>query len=95
MDLEADIDAMLSGFDSVAVVHGSVTSKGVANLVDSSMLPGVTSALGEIRTVTVRTAAFPGLKTNDYIVVDGVDYKVLDRRREDDGRVSHLILGTP
>ncbi len=96
MDLEADIDAMLSGLDSVEVVHGVNTSKGVINLVDSSMLEGAAAAaLGEVRTVTIRTGAFPGLKTSDSITVGGTAYRVLDRRRDDDGLISHPILGNP
>jgi len=95
MDLDADIDAIVSAFDPVPVVHGGTTGVGIVDVVDRDMLQGVSAALGEVHGLTVRTSAFPGLKVGDPISVDGTAYKVIDRKRIDDGRITICVLGNP
>lgn len=94
MNLESDIDVMLADF-GVAMVFGGVSGKCLVDLADQDMVPTITAALGEVRVATIRTAAFPGLAVGSSVTVDGTAYKVLDRKRVADGRLSIIALGTP
>lgn len=95
MDLDADIDAMLGAIDPVTVVFSGHTGVGACDIVDRDMLEGVSAAIGEIRNLQVRTSAFPGLAVGVLVTVDGTPYRVIDRKRVDDGRVTLLALGAP
>ena len=92
MNMEADIDIMLADFGDT-VTFGSYTAKALVDLVDSQILEGASAVLGEMRTMIYRTASFPGLEVGSTVTVSGVAYKVHDRRRESDGRISHALLG--
>jgi hypothetical protein len=93
IDLDADIDSMLGGIDPVTVVFGAHTGVGTCDIVDKDMLETVTSAIGEIRNVLVRTTAFPGIAVGVLVTVDGTPFRVIDRKRLDDGRITLLALG--
>lgn len=94
MNLEADIDVMLTDFGEDATHNGN-TAKVLVDLVDKRLLEaqGITAVLGEIRTITYRTGAFPGLEVGQSITIGGTTYEVVDRQREADGRLSHAMLG--
>lgn len=93
MNLNADIEIMLADFGET-VTFGSSTAKALVDLVDSQVLEGASAVLGEMRTMVYATASLPGLEVGGTVVVAGVAYKVHDRRRESDGRISHALLGT-
>lgn len=92
MDLDADIDIMLadSGLD---MTFGAFSGKCLEDVSDEEMLPGVSAALGEVRIITIRTSAFPGLEVGSLVTVDGTSYKLIDRKRVADGRLTLCALG--
>lgn len=92
MDLEADIDIMLAD-SGVDMVFGEYSGKCLEDVSDQDMLLNVTAALGEVRIVTIRTAAFPGLGVGDAVSVDGNSYRIIDRKRVADGRLTLCALG--
>lgn len=74
-------DTFLQDF-GVTVVFGSVSGLGILDMPDS--------VLGEISIstqyeLTVKTSVFGGLKGDDSITVDGVQYKVKEFKKEADG----------
>ena len=93
MNMEADIEIMLADFGETVSFEGS-SAKALVDLVDSQILEGASAVLGEMRTMVYRTASLPGLEVGSTVTVAGVAYKVHDRRRESDGRISHALLGT-
>lgn len=100
MGMEADIDVMLADSE-VSVVFGSFSGKCLEDVADQDMLGNVTSALGEVRVITIRTAAFPGLVVGSTVSISGSDqypdgnYKITDRKRVADGRLTLCALGNP
>lgn len=90
---DSDIDAMLKGLGGVPVTHGTETGTGVIDSIDEHVLAGAGSAqISNHILLRVRTTAFPTMKNGDPIVADGVNYKVVDRKKEGDGAVTVLIL---
>jgi hypothetical protein len=92
VSLDTDIDVMLADF-GVPMVHGSNTGLALEDIADQDMAAGITAALGEVRILTVRTAAFPGIAVGSAVTVSGEAYIVRDRKRVGDGRLTLLALG--
>lgn len=94
---DADVAAMLSGPDSVAVILGGIPGRGLKDAVDEVVLRehGIAGIVNTTITVMLQTSAFPALAAANAIglpiAVDGVAYEVAGRLRIDDGAVTHLI----
>lgn len=95
MSLDADIDAIMGFFDPIPVTFEGAPGEALEDVTDRSMLEGVTAARGEVRFVQIRTSLFPALEIGKLITVGGIEYRIVDRERIDDGRVTVLQLGTP
>lgn len=46
-----------------------------------------------VTTVLVQTSAFPGIKIDDPVIMDGVNYTIRERLRIHDGAITKLFLG--
>lgn len=92
MDLDADIDTMLADFGEL-MSFGVFTGKCLVDIADQDMVPTFTAALGEVRIVTVRTSAFPGIAVGSTVSIGGISYQVKDRKRIADGRLTMIALG--
>lgn len=90
---DGDLEAMLAGAGGVDVVHGGETGKGVVDEIDEELLQGRDAAtLSNHKQVTIRTASFPTLKIDDTITIAGVSHLVIDRKKIEDGGVTHLLV---
>jgi len=92
MNLDDDIDMMLADFGD-PVVFGAFTGKGLVDAVDQAVLArGGQHQIGRMKSLVVRTSAFPGLVVGSVITISGVSHKVRDRMAEGDGRITRLFV---
>ncbi len=90
---DADIEAMLAGAGGVDVVHAAETGKGIVDEIDEELLQGADAAtLSNHKQLTIRTSAFPTLKIDDTITIAGVSHLVTDRKKIEDGGLTHLLV---
>ncbi len=92
MDLDGDIDLMLTDFGE-PVVFGAHQGLGLVDAIDQAVLArGGQHQIGRMKTVVVRTSAFPGLAVGATLTISGVSHKVRDRMAEGDGRLTRLAV---
>ena len=92
MNLDGDIDMMLADFGE-PVVFGGFTGKGLLDSIDEAVLArGGQHQIGRMKTLTVRTSAFPGIAVGSIITISGATCKVRDRMAEGDGRITRLAV---
>lgn len=91
--LDDDIDTMLTGLDSVGVVFGAYTGRGLRDEWDEEVLRATENGvIAERMALLLKTSAFPGLLTGSVLIVDGVAYAVLNRGRPADSADGRLTL---
>ena len=91
MSWDSDLDTMLVDF-GVPASHGAEIGMAIVDSTDEAILQaGGTGVIGKMVSVLCKTSAFPTIKVGDTWTVDGETYKVHDRLRLDDGRVTKIL----
>lgn len=82
-------DLFLADF-GVPVVFGAYTGKGILDMPSEIIAGGM--VLTTDYQLTIKTAAFPGIKRGDAITVNSVSYTVREARLQDDGVFTNVFL---
>lgn len=91
MSWDSDLDTMLVDF-GVPASHGAELDMVIVDATDEAILQaGGTGVIGKMVSVLCKTSAFPTLKVGESWTVDGTAYKIQDRLRLDDGRVTKIL----
>lgn len=99
MSLAADVRMMCTGYGSVLVRAGTVTTRGLWDDVDLEQVLGGQSLLSRRRTLVLAAAVVPALAAEDTITVGAVEddatvvtYTVVDVTRESDGAILRVLV---
>lgn len=96
---DSDIPALIAGVGGLPVTIGAVTGVGIPEYPEEAFQSPERSledavTILPVTKVLVQTSAFPNIKIDDSITVDGVTYRIRDRLRIDDGALTAIYLGT-
>jgi len=90
---ETDIDRQIARLGGVDVTIGSVTVKGLVDVIDESLLEDGSSDLqGQTVTVTVKTGSLPALAVDAAITADSVAYQVTRFKQIGDGATTEISV---
>lgn len=94
-----DARAMVTGFGSVLVQAGAVTTRGLFDDAESAVATGFGDAIVQTRALTLLAADVPNLAREDSVgvgtMVDDTDlttYRVVDVRRMTDGVLLQVLV---
>lgn len=98
---DGDIDAifrdMVAIGGAVPVTINGVVGVGIVDENDQVVIVngGRGEVVGGVHTVTVQTSKFPaGIKADQPIIVDGVNYTVRQKLKEGDAGLTKILLGS-
>jgi len=93
VSIPADLDALVTGFGSVALVHGDVTGRGLLDEEDGVVQDASGSDVLQRRVVlTVRRSSFPDLAANDVVLIERSEYRVGDVLLSADGLIAQAVV---
>lgn len=100
MSLQSDALALVTGFGSVAVRYGGITTRGLLDNEDTPVALGDgTALLTSGLQLLVAADALPGLRAEDTLAIgtlasesDLTDYRVVDVRHQADGVLLQVLV---
>lgn len=91
-----DIKSILDDINETTIIFGALTVKGVMDAPDELLLEaGHIAAIGKHIAVTFETSALSALAVGSAITVDTVSYKVIERLKVGDGKLTRILCGLP
>lgn len=83
------LDPFLADF-GVSVTDGTTTAKGILDMPSEVIAGGM--VITTDYALTIKSSAFPNLKYDDPLTVDGAAYTVREAKLQDDGKFSIVYL---
>lgn len=89
----ADLERRIKATGGVPVSLGADSTYGHEEIADQVAVgSGTVEVVGTAQSVVVPTGALSGIATGAAITVDGASYTVRDHRREEDGKLTRILL---
>jgi hypothetical protein len=91
---DSDIPIMFADF-GVPIFVNNIAGVGIVDLIDQGFAGdgGRGVVWMAITSVLIQTSAFPGIKIDDAVILDGSDYTIRSHPRVHDGGLTEISLG--